>query len=125
MTLQATVDLFERAGFKVTLHNNDTHMVFDHDSGRLHMSHWPTTGTWMAWGRTWKNSTSEEVIEAIRIGRLWMPNEIMNRVYTCKRCLRAIYWATTTKGNTVPLNKDGSVHRGCLATTMEDLRAPT
>lgn len=125
MTIQQeTIDLFERVGFKVTLRNNDTHMIFDHESGKLQITHWPTTGTWMVWGRTWKRSTPEQVIEAFRVGRFQMPKDIVHRMNMCKRCRGAIYWATTTKGNYVPLNEDGSIHRGCLVTRAEDLRAP-
>jgi len=110
MTLQATVDLFERHDFLVTLKNNDTHMLLDHRSKRLFMSYWPTTGTWMAWGRTWKNSTPEEVIEAFKIGRLWMPREIQLTVTQCRKCHGTIWWATTTKGKKMCVNADGSNH---------------
>lgn len=125
MTIQQeTIDLFERCDFKVTLRNMDTHVIFDHTNGKLQIAYWPTTGTWMAWGRTWKRSTPEQVIEAFRVGRLWMPTELVHRVQLCKHCHKTMYWAKTTKGNNVPLNEDGSIHRGCLATTAEDVRAP-
>jgi len=110
MTMQATVDLFERAGFKVMLRNNDTHMVLDHKSGRLQISYWPTTDTWMAWGRVWKNSTPEEVMAAFQIGRLSMPREIQQTVTQCKQCHGTIWWAKTTKGKKMPVNCDGSRH---------------
>ena len=113
MTLQATVDLFGRAGFKVTLHNNDTHMVFDNKSGRLQISHWPTTGKWMAWGRVWKRSTPEEVMAAYQRGRFSMPREIFQTRAQCHKCHAYIWWATTTKGKKMPVNCDGSRHGGC------------
>lgn len=110
VTLQATVDLFERAGFKVLLRNNDTHMVLDHNSGRLHLSHWPTTNTWMAWGRVWKKSTPEEVLTAFQIGRFRMPDEIIRSEAKCSKCGRSIFWAKTTKGNKMPVDMDGARH---------------
>lgn len=116
MTIQATVDIFERHGFKVKLRNNDTHMIMDHESGRLCIAHWPTSNTWMAWGRVWKRSTPEQVIEAFNIGRLSMPREIHQTETACKNCYASIWWAKTNKGKKMPVNCDGSRHdsRSCV-----------
>lgn len=120
MTLTATVDLFERHGFKVKLRNNDTHMIMDHKSGRLQIAHWPTSDTWMAWGRVWKGSTPEQVIEAFNVGRFSMPREIHQTATGCKNCHATIWWAKTNKGKKMPVNADGARHAAPICKLTKD-----
>ena len=125
MTIQQEmIELFERAGFKVTLRNNDTHMVLDHESGRLQISHWPTTNKWMAWGRVWERSTPEQIMAAYQVGRLSMPREIMQTVTQCRKCHGSVWWAKTTKGKKMMINCDGSRHGGCGIVQPGLSRAP-
>lgn len=117
MSLQAIVDLFEIYGFKVALHNADRHMVLDHKSGSLQISYYPTTGRWLAWGRSWGGSTPEQIIEAFSLGRFRIPDEIRKTETRCKRCHATIWWAKTTAGKKMPVNRNGAIHMpNCKAT---------
>lgn len=111
MTTQATVDLFERAGFRVAVNNEGKHLCIDRVDGTLHLDHWPTVGKWMAWGKVWQGSTPDQVLEAIRAGRLRMPREIFNDgARDCRYCGATIYWTETDKGKRMPIEVDGRPH---------------
>lgn len=106
-TTDGTQAVLTAGGMTVTEHDSGRHWVI---TGRgLRIGHWPSTGTWRVYGRSWQSSASA-VIAAIDAGRITMPTDA--RQATCRRCGGAIWWITTDRGRPMPVEADGDAHIG-------------